>query len=94
MGMKIDSRVDNLERAALEFEGAGFAVRHLLGHLLARLDRHEAEECLRDLQSTGRRSGLELGDSRLTGYLDELDAIKAASDTARSKALPPLRAVG
>ncbi|WP_313434326.1 hypothetical protein [Novosphingobium sp.] len=94
MDIEIKGRVENLERAALEFEGAGFAVRHLLAHLLSRLDRDEAEECLREMQSTGRKHGLELGESRLTGYLDELDAIKAASTIDGSKALPPLRAVG
>ena len=93
MGTKVESRVENLERVACEFEGAQFAIRHVLANLLSRLDRHDAEECLRELQSTGRRHGIELGERRLTGYLDELEALKAASASVRNVAPPPLRAV-
>ncbi len=93
MGMERNNRVDCLERAALEFEGAQFAIRHVLANLLSRLDRHDAEECLRELQSTGRRHGLELGERRLTGYLDELEALKVASASVRKVGSPPLRAV-
>lgn len=93
MGQMINDRVCNLERIALEFEGAQFATRHLLANLLARLDRNDAEECLRDLQRVGRAQGVELGDARLTGYLDELDAIRFAVRGSNIKAAPPLRVV-
>jgi hypothetical protein len=93
MGTEVKSRVENLERAALEFEGAQFAIRHVLANLLSRLDRHEAEECLHELQSTGRRHGVELGERRLTGYLDELEALKEASVSVRNVKAPTLRAV-
>lgn len=87
------SRVDNLERAALEFEGAQFAMRHILANLLSRLDRQEAEECLRELQHTGRANGIELGDSRLRGYLSELEEVKACSGIAQDQAGKQLRLV-
>lgn len=93
MGIEKSNRADYLERAFLEFEGAQFAIRHVLANLLSRLDRHEAEECLHELQSTGRRHGVELGESRLTGYLDELEELKVASASVRRVGAPPLRAI-
>lgn len=93
MEQMTDDRVCNLERIALEFEGGQFATRHLLANLLSRLDRDDAEECLRDLQRVGRSQSLELGDARLTGYLDELDAIRFAVRCSEIKAPPPLRVV-
>lgn len=93
MHSKVEERVDNLERAALEFEGAQFATRHLLAMLLSRLDRHEAEEYFRDLQCTGRKHVVELGKARLTGYLDELEAVRHAACLARTQPVTPLRVV-
>ncbi|TCU51429.1 hypothetical protein EDF58_1244 [Novosphingobium sp. PhB57] len=93
MNTYMNSRVDNLERAALEFEGAQFAIRHILANLLSRLDRHDAEECLRELQFTGRGHGIELGDARLKGYLSELDEVKAFSGIANDHAVKQLRLV-
>jgi hypothetical protein len=93
MGQRIDDQVSNLERVVLEFEGAQFATRHLLAALLSRLDSHEAEECLRELQRTGREHGIELGETRLTGYLDELAAVKVAIQSGTNRPVPPLRVV-
>lgn len=56
-----DSRIDNLERVALEFEGAQFATRHIVALILSRMKRHEAESCLQDLRSMGSQHKEELG---------------------------------
>ncbi|WP_324699800.1 hypothetical protein [Novosphingobium sp. RL4] len=93
MVTEMTPRIENLERAALEFEGAQFAISHILANLLSRLDRHEAEDCLRELQDMGRAHALELGEHRLTGYLDELEAMKVAANSVRKVTPPSLRAV-
>ena len=93
MQRKVEERVDDLERAALEFEGAQFATRHLLSMLLSKLDRHEAEEWLWKLQCTGPKHDVELGEARLTGYLDELEAVRHAAYLAKAQPVATLRVV-
>ena len=93
MGRKIDDRMEYLEGAALEFEGANLALRHIIARLLAQMDQREAEEFLCELQRTGRRSANQLGGRRLVGYLDEIKAVKAASDDSRKRPAPAIRSV-
>ena len=93
MSRKIDDRMEYLEGAALEFEGANLALRHIIAKLLAQMDQREVEEFLRELQHSGRRSANELGERRLRGYIDEITAGKAASNYSRKRPMPPIRSV-
>ncbi len=80
MSNEIERRMEVLERAMIESEGAQFAMRHLLSALLTKVSRQEAQLRLDELAKGARARRAELGDGRLRGYLDELGAIRDSID--------------
>jgi len=72
----------NLEKAALQFEGAHFCHRDLLARLFARVPEAEVRKTIQDLMAEGEAHAQELGAHRLTGYHDELDALGEELDQA------------
>lgn len=80
MPTNFEQRLDVIERAMIEAEGAQFATRHLLSVLLARIPRREAQLQLAELAIQAQAYGKELGEVRLRGYLDELKSIQDALD--------------
>jgi hypothetical protein len=80
MSNEIERRMEVLERAMIESEGAQFAMRHLLSALLTKVSRQEAQLRLDELAKGAQVRRAELGDGRLRGYLDELGAMRDSID--------------
>lgn len=76
MSRTLESRMANIEKAALLFEGAHFCHRDLLARLLARLPEAEVRKAIQDLLAEGEAHAEELGADRLAGYREELTAIQ------------------
>jgi len=86
MPNEIEKRMEVLERAMIESEGAQFAMRHLLSALLAKASRQEAQLHLAELTAGAQARRAELGEARLRGYLDELGAIRDSIDPSVQRA--------
>lgn len=86
MPNEIEKRMEVLERAMIESEGAQFAMRHLLSALLAKVSKQEAHLRLAELAVGAQASRAELGEGRLRGYLDELGAIRESIDPSVGRA--------
>jgi hypothetical protein len=82
--LSVQSRLATLEDSALEVEGALFGHRDLLARLLAQLPDSEARKTILDLIAEGEAHAEELGERRLAGYRDELNAVQEEMGHART----------
>lgn len=84
----IQLRLSNLERAALQSEGAQFALRDIVARLLLTLPGLEVRALIEELVVASQSQAKEIGAHRLAGYRDELEALREEVEHCRREGEP------